>query len=124
MQTILHITTKREWQAAARSSSYQAPSLASDGFIHCSTAHQVTNTANAFYRGVQDLVLLVIDESAVTSPVKYEPPADAGEADRNERFPHIYGPLNVDAVVRVLDFPPNPDGTFSLPDGTALPNRP
>ena len=119
MKIILHITAKREWLAAQHEGSYRAPSLASEGFIHCSTARQVTNTANAFYRGIKDLVLLVIDASAVTWPVKYEPPADAGEANRNELFPHLYGPLNLDAVVRVADFPPNPDGTFSLPDGLA-----
>jgi uncharacterized protein (DUF952 family) len=114
MRTILHITTRADWETAKRNGVYEAPSLASEGFIHCSTLDQVIATANAFYRGAHDLVLLVIDESATTAQVKYEPAADPGRTGPNARFPHLYGPLNLDAVVRIDNFPPNPDGTFSL----------
>jgi uncharacterized protein (DUF952 family) len=115
MKTILHITTRQAWEDAQRLGSYAPPSLTSEGFIHCSTVRQVIATANAFFRGRRDLVLLVIDEAATSSRVKYEPPADTGQADPSDLFPHHYGPLDLHAVLRVVDFPPNLDGTFSVP---------
>ena len=115
--TILHITTRQAWAQAMEAGAYEAPSLHNEGFIHCSTSAQVVGTANLFYRGAQDLVLLVIDEAVLGVAVRYEPPADAGEADRNLRFPHLYAPLPLDAVRKVVDFPPRRDGTFELPAG-------
>jgi uncharacterized protein (DUF952 family) len=73
--------------------------------------------ANTFYRGQDGLVLLVIDPSKLAPALKWEPPAEPEptHAREGELFPHIYGPLNLDAVGRVLPFEPNTDGTFSLP---------
>jgi uncharacterized protein (DUF952 family) len=82
------------------------------GFIHCSKAHQVSGVANAVYAGVHGLVLLVIDPERVTAPIREESPDGS---DGNERYPHIYGPLNVDAVLEVVEFEPSSDGTFELP---------
>ena len=115
MTTILHITTKRDWEEAKRNGVYEAPSLKTEGFIHCSTVRQTVETANAFFRGISDLVLLVIDEDAVRAEVRYEPPAGSRHSDPNDRFPHLYGPLNLDAVTNVIDFPPRADGLFALP---------
>ena len=115
MPVILHITNKAQWTLAKSQGVYKADSLASEGFIHCSTLTQTAGTANALFADAEDLVLLVIDPEIVTAEIKYEPPADNGEADPNLRFPHIYGPLNLDAVIRVVDFPPDADGHFSLP---------
>jgi len=119
---ILHITSRADWENAQRRGVYEAPSLATEGFIHCSTASQTVETANRFYRGQRDLVLLLIDESAVSAVVRYERAADPdapGRADDRDDagggFPHIYGPLNVNAVVDSYDFAPNADGLFSLP---------
>jgi len=85
------------------------------GFIHASTRAQVLETANLFYSGQDGLVLLCIDASRVTAPVKRE--AASGNAHRPDagRFPHIYGPLNLDAVTLVVDFPCRVDGSFELP---------
>jgi uncharacterized protein (DUF952 family) len=115
---ILHITSKQEWTSARQSGAYTAPSLESEGFIHCSTDRQVLEVANAFYRGRTDLVLLVIDDKRVESQVKWEAPAGppAKGISRSDVFPHIYGPINLDAVASVLEFKPDPvTGTFSLP---------
>ena len=92
MTTILHIASSTEWESALRNGVYEAPSLASEGFIHCSTKGQVVATANAYYRGATNLVLLLIEEAAVTAHVKYEPPVSAARAGSTELFPHIYGP--------------------------------
>lgn len=115
--TIYHITSRAEWEDAQRRGEYVAPSLTGEGFIHCSTAGQVPHVANAFYRGRTDLVLLVIDETATGSEVRWEPPAGPPAAGISEAdlFPHIYGPINLGAVTRVLDFQPDSAGMFSLP---------
>ena len=108
---ILHIVSRADWETAVRSGeAYEAPSLASEGFIHCSTAAQVLGPANEFYRGQDGLVLLVIDPDRLDADVVYEDCYDSGEA-----FPHIYGPIALAAVVEVVDFPAGPDGTFTLP---------
>ena len=107
---IFHIVARRDWETAVSQDTYTPSSLQSDGFIHCSTINQVLEPANAFYRGQADLVLLCIDPEKVQAAIVYEDCYESGQA-----FPHIYGPLNVDAVVEVVGFPPNDDGTFSLP---------
>ncbi len=109
-QFIYHITKKDEWNKARYLGAYMADSLASQGFIHCSTQLQVVRTANAYYSGQQDLVLLKIEEERVKATIRYENP-QGGTA----MFPHIYGPLNIDAVQKYADFPPQPDGTFKFP---------
>lgn len=110
MRAIYHITAGMEWELVEKTGLYRADSLAVDGFIHCSTLAQLLMPANAMYRGQNGLVLLVIDPSRVESEVVYEDCYQSGH-----RFPHLYGPLNVDAVVSVIPFPPNPDGTFNIP---------
>ncbi len=112
---IVHITTRDEWAAAQPAGSFRAASLDSEGFIHCSTWQQVLAVANLFYRGRGDLLLLRIDESRLHAPLKWEAPAhpdpgQAGEFDETDRFPHIYGELNLDAVVAVASLRENRDG--------------
>ncbi len=115
---ILHITSRAEWNEAQQRGEYVAPSLQTEGFIHCSTAKQVVAVANAFYRGQNDLVLLNVDEARLSSEVKWEPPAGpvAEGHSQSDKFPHVYGPINLSAVASVLDLEPDPvSGTFSLP---------
>ena len=112
---IMHITSHSDWKAARAAGKYTAASLQTDGFIHCSTAKQVTDTASVFFKGQKGLALLCIDEAKLTAEVKYEPPTGGHDPGVGALFPHVYGPINLDAVVRVVDFPPNPDGSFTLP---------
>ncbi len=76
-------------------------------------------TANAFFSGRRDLVLLFVDDRRTTAEVRHESSADAqhGGAERGEAelFPHLYGPLNLDAVVAVEPLRPGSDGTFTAP---------
>ncbi|MBI5666897.1 MAG: DUF952 domain-containing protein [Chloroflexi bacterium] len=117
---IYHIARQEDWQAAQRAGSYQTDSLASQGFIHCSTREQVTRVANAIFRGQRDLVLLVIAPGKLAVPLKFEPPVhpETGqpETGTGEQFPHIYGAINLDAVVQVLPFLPDATGVFTLPE--------
>jgi uncharacterized protein (DUF952 family) len=114
---ILHITSHNEWEQAQENGEYVAPSLHSEGFIHCSTIKQTTDTANIFFKGQDGLVLLCIDENKLKSKCKYENPTGGGHHDPNvgNLFPHIYGPINISAVVKVVDFPSNENGLFELP---------
>lgn len=109
---ILHITTRAAWSAAQKNAEYVAESLAGPGFIHCSKVSQALRVANDFYSGQHGLVLLVIDPASLKSELRWEPGVDFA----TELFPHIYGPLNLNAVVEVLDFEPGPDGLFALPN--------
>jgi uncharacterized protein (DUF952 family) len=102
---ILHISTRQAWGEAQQSGEYRAPSLETEGFIHCSSSGQILAVANRFYRGQTGLVLLWIDPEKVKAEIRWE-------AADGEEFPHIYGPLNLDAVLDARDFPPGPDGFF------------
>lgn len=116
---IYHITTKKELDEAQTTGEYIAPSLQTEGFIHCSTATQVSHVANAFYRGQSGLVLLQLDENRIKSQVKWEAPAGppAEGISESDLFPHIYGAINLDAIASVLDFEPDSaTGNFSFTD--------
>lgn len=107
---ILHICSEKAWEEAKVSGFYEAESLKSQGFIHCSKAEQIVKVANFNFRNQKDLILLLIDDKKVIPEIKYE---DGGSG---ELYPHIYGQLNLDAVLSTTKFPCNPDGNFSLPD--------
>src|SRR4029077_16153820 len=111
MRLILHITTAPEWDAARRAGEYRAPTLDTEGFIHCSLPTQVNHVADWFYRDVPDLVLLCIDPDELTSELRWEPSADAFAGE----FPHVYGPIAIDSVVLALEWSRGDDG-FALPD--------
>ena len=111
MTFIYHIAAAADWERAVRGGQYtmstRGLTLAEQGFIHASTAGQVALVANAFYQGEPDLLLLVIDTDLVGPQVRYEDvPGQASP------YPHIYGPLNLDAVVETRPFAPAPDGQF------------
>ncbi len=94
---IYHVVTDSNWKAALAQGFYEADSLAREGFIHTSKEEQVQGVLNRYYKNQADLLLLHIDESKLTAPLKYELAPSI-----NEEFPHIYGPLNLDAVVEIV----------------------
>jgi uncharacterized protein (DUF952 family) len=98
---IYHITTRDAWQMAQGIGRYEAPSLATEGFIHCSYAHQVPETAVLYYQGQTGLLLLEIQPGCLSAPLKHEP------SRQGQHFPHLYGALNLDAVVRTLSITAN-----------------
>lgn len=111
MATIFHITTHVLWERAATEGSYRPEAFPIDGFIHCSTRDQVIQVANSRFRGHSGLVLLSIEADKVAPEIIYEN-LEGGQ----QLFPHIYGGLNSDAVVDVLEFAPDADGYFTLPE--------
>lgn len=114
MSNIFHILKRKEWESAKNAGVYQPESLRRDGFVHCSKTDQLLKVANSFYKNERDLIILRIVENKVTSEIKHEPPLEAPLSD--VLFPHIHGPLNVDAVDKEIEFPCKDDGTFDLPD--------
>jgi uncharacterized protein (DUF952 family) len=114
---ILHITTRQSWEEAQKAGEYKAPSLNSEGFIHCSTSKQTVDTANLYFKGQKGLVLLCIDENKLIAECRFEPPAGGKQHDQEtgNLFPHIYGPINLSSVIRVVDFPTDENGLFKLP---------
>ena len=115
---IFHITSRTDWEAAQAKGEYIAESLGSEGFIHCSTISQVIPVANNFYKGQKDLLLLQIEPTLLSSTLKWEapsggpPPPGVPEGDQ---FPHVYGPIDLNAVVNVIELVTDANGQFSLP---------
>jgi uncharacterized protein (DUF952 family) len=119
MERLYHIATAPDWDQARQDGEYRTStrgrSLSEEGFIHASTAAQVLPVANAVYLDEpQDLVLLVLDTSRIGAEIRREPVP--GWADP---FPHIYGPLDVAAVVQAVPLERHAPGTFRWPAGLA-----
>jgi uncharacterized protein (DUF952 family) len=93
---VYHITTPTQWAEALAAGEYRADTLATEGFMHCSTLDQVEGVLARYYAQAPQLVRLKIDREKVIPPLVFEL---AGSID--EVFPHIHGPLNLDAVVAV-----------------------
>lgn len=105
MDPIVHICSEEDWQAAQAAGEYWADSLESEGFIHFSTSEQALDTANHYYPGRMDLLLLWIDPAKLAAELRWE-------TSHGEVYPHLYGTLNLEAVLRVTPFTLAEDGTF------------
>ena len=107
---IFHIAAPADWERARSEGVYRAGSLATEGFIHASTLGQVAGSANRFFRGRTGLVLLRIDLDRVQAPIDW-----AVSDHSDEPFPHIHGPLNLDAVTDAESLEPDESGGFVWP---------
>ena len=119
MTEIYHICSRSAAQAARQSGEYRAESLLIEGFIHFSQLHQVAGVANSFYKGLPDQVVLVVNPDLLKAELKYEAPVhpNVGAGSKpalvgsiehtpsDQLFPHLYGPLNFNAVIKVIDLP-------------------
>ena len=104
MSVIYHLAFRSDWEAAVASGEYRAPSLAEEGFIHASGDEaQLLAVAARLFAGRTDLLALDVDTGRLpaNSPVIREP------ARSGEIYPHVYGPINLDAVVRVRMLAPD-----------------
>jgi uncharacterized protein (DUF952 family) len=114
---IYHITSRQAWQEAQQRGDYRAESLDREGFIHCSTETQILPVAGNFYKGQSGLLLMKIDPALLASELRWEPPAGGAPPGvlEDDLFPHVYGPINLDAVVKVYDLDADPDGSYKIP---------
>jgi uncharacterized protein (DUF952 family) len=95
---IYHITSTKDWQSALQSGQYEIDSLTAEGFIHASQEHQVAGVISRYYPGRTDLVKLVIDPEKLSSQLIHE-----WSPSLQDTFPHIYGPINLNAVVEAVE---------------------
>lgn len=104
---LFHITTKEDWKEHRHNGNYEPESLEEEGFIHASTGDQLNDTANRLFSDHSQIHLLVIDIASLENEVKYE-------ESEGEEFPHIYGPLNTNAVIDNIDVGEEMDGSFDI----------
>lgn len=126
MSRIYHITPRAAWQQALQRGEYRPQSLEREGFIHFSEHDQLLKVANAFYRGQSGLVVLVVETERLKAELRYESPVHPNADGKTNKtpeeqadalpsaalFPHLYGALNTDAVVQVIELIPNEQGRF------------
>lgn len=110
MTLILHIAVRKAWEHASQVGIYKPESLEKQGFIHCSYPSQLEKVADANFLGKKDLVLLCIESNRVRADIREEKAGD-------ESYPHVFGPLNMDSVTKVVEFMPDKSGKFKLPLG-------
>ncbi|MBX9641852.1 MAG: DUF952 domain-containing protein [Mycobacteriaceae bacterium] len=118
---LVRLGSEQEWKVAEERGSFPPESVGPDAepFVHLSTVEQVHLPANRLYRGRDDMSLLYIDASALDAPVRWEPgvPTDP----QSMLFPHLYGPLPMEAVIRRVPYRPAADGSFAALRATQEP---
>lgn len=97
MEIIYHITTASAWADAKAKGFYEHPSLKDEGFIHCSQEHQVAGVLERYFTGQTGLIKLVIDTTKLKSKLVFDWSSSVADT-----FPHVYGPINTDAVSSVV----------------------
>ncbi len=108
---LLHLVPASSYDADG-TAPYEPPSLAAEGFVHCSTVDQVAGTARLLFAGTSDLLLLVIDPRRLgDAEVRWEDSYGIGQ-----EFPHVYGPIPRAAITEVRPYPPGRGGRWSRPD--------
>ncbi|MDB5169117.1 MAG: hypothetical protein JWO41_473 [Candidatus Saccharibacteria bacterium] len=116
MQTIVVITTDSIWKQALQAGEYTQSTIDSTlsevGFIHCTIPEQTITIANRHFSDKTGLILVLIDKSKVTSEVKFE----ASLSGRPGLYPHIYGPLNINAAYAILPLEKDASGQFIEPE--------
>lgn len=97
MAIIYHIAFASDWNVAQQKGYYEHPSLKDEGFIHCSQEQQVAGVLERYFSGKTDLIKLVIDTDKLTSKFVFD-----WSTSTADTFPHIYGPINIDAVIDTI----------------------
>lgn len=107
---IYKILPRAEWSAAQAAGRFDGSAVDhQDGYIHFSTAAQASETARRYFAGQADLVVLEIEGDDLGDALKWEP------SRGGDLFPHLYGALDVGAVLAVHEAPPGADGVPETP---------
>ena len=110
---IYHITEKTQWIVAKASGLYEPESLRTEGFIHCCAEDSFSQIENFYYKSRAGLVALEIDELKLKAELRWEEFGD-------RKMPHVYGPIDMEAVVRMAELFPNSKGIFEFPFNPTL----
>lgn len=107
---IYHMVPHACWEAQSPNAPYTADTLATEGFIHCTAEPDVlVKVANSFYRPTTGAwLILAVETEQLDAEVRWE-------AADGHRFPHVYGPIALEAITGIVPFPRTPEGTFFLP---------
>ena len=108
---IFHIADKIRWAEAQAKGEYTPSDYEKEGFIHLSSKHQLRDTAEKYYKRQAGLAVLKVNISRLNAPLKYE-----NLSGGDKLFPHLYGPLNIDAVTHVAFLGLTLKGEFLWPD--------
>ena len=108
---VYHIISDNEWNSVKNERQYYAPSLKNEGFIHFSFQQQVKDVAARYYAGQTGLILLKILVSKLEYPLKID------EVENGGKFPHLYGPLNIDSVIDTYPLTLDNNNSFSWQEG-------
>ena len=110
-ETIYKILPASLWADAVAAGSFRGSSLdLADGYIHFSTASQVSGTAAKYFEGQKGLFLVAVDSDVLGDALRWEP------SRGGQLFPHLYAELDFDAVISVTDLPLRSDGSHTIPD--------
>jgi len=107
---IYHITNPAAWKKGQTEGRYIPEGFEQDGFIHCSKMDQIAGVGQRYYAGQTGLLILGINPDKLTSKLVFENLIGGAEL-----FPHVYGPLNLDAVESTAEFGQKTDGSFEFP---------
>lgn len=107
---IFHMLPTASWQAQQSNQPYRCESLESEGFIHCTgEPERLLAVANRWYKNLPgDWLILCIEDENVEAEIRWE-------ENHGHIFPHIYGPINLDAITEIIHFPRSHEGEFQLP---------
>lgn len=107
-EIIYILCTPEAYQQANRQGQFTTDSLTTEGFIHASPAHQLNRVANAYFLEQAELLLLSITVDALQSELRWEP------STHGELYPHLYGPLNLEAIIQAEAFTRQAHGAFEI----------
>ena len=106
---IFHVVKKEDWKSQKKDSRYHPDSLDSEGFIHCASGNNIEDVTNRLYEGETNVLLIIINTTLVEPEIRYE-----SSDDSDTKYPHIYGPLNMDAVVDKIELAAEDDGSYKI----------
>ncbi|HXV43025.1 MAG TPA: DUF952 domain-containing protein [Anaerolineae bacterium] len=128
---IYHLTPASIYYRQPENQPYQTETLAQEGFIHCTAgAEKLIEVANTYFADLQDnLLVLEVDLARLTAPLLFEPPilpihapvsiADLTPSHQNTLFPHIYGPLDRQAIIACFRLQRDETGRWQMPKPAA-----
>lgn len=106
---IFHVVKKEDWKLQKKDSRYHPESIDTEGFIHCSPGREIEEVTNRLFKGESDILLIIINTTLVEPEIRYE---NSGDSDT--KYPHIYGPLNMDAVIDKIELASEDDGSYKI----------
>lgn len=110
---IYHLTTSQEWEAAKAQTELAPPSLSQEGFVHCSTKEQLLATANRWFAGHDELIVVHIQTAALGTDLVWEGPSPPRPETAHLLFPHVYAAIPSDAILSTHAIQRGPNGHFS-----------